>query len=77
MKSASHPGSRKPDYKVSVKERNGSRKGVIGAAWLNENGSISIQLNPGTLLDYQTSLNCHIKLFPYEHEDTDTDTNIP
>lgn len=59
----------RPDYKIKVvpkandSNRNcGSAKDVVvGVAWLNPTGSISVQLNPGTRLAWDDPL--HITLF--------------
>jgi hypothetical protein len=42
--------AKKPTHSLSVKLNDGT-SGTIGAGWLNEDGSISIQLNPCVVLD--------------------------
>ena len=38
--------SRKPDYRLKVLNKITEQKGEVGAGWANEDGSISIVLNP-------------------------------
>ena len=54
--------SRKPDYKLKVLNKKTSEKGEVGAAWLNEDGSISIQLN--MLVVLKRKKNLVLTLFP-------------
>ena len=59
------PRGRKPDYWVKAMQAHGEKldaKGKIGAAWTNEDGSISIDLNPFVVLEAHPAL--HITLFP-------------
>lgn len=52
---------RSPDYIVKALDKsNDQRKGRIGAAWLNEDGSISISLDPFVVIDASLTIN----LFP-------------
>lgn len=37
---------RKPDFIIRAKNKNGTQKGEIGAAWLNEDGSLFLKFNP-------------------------------
>lgn len=56
---------RKPDLELSVKLKGGSSTcRNAGRAWMNADGSISIQLNPGIHLSWNDG--CHISLFPIE-----------
>ncbi len=55
---------RRPDYKLKVMDKTNSKTNDIGAAWLNANGSISIQLNVCTFMQYNPDL--LITLFPNE-----------
>jgi hypothetical protein len=52
----------KPNYKVKVLNKKSSLKGHIGAAWINEDGTISIVLDNYISL-YQDG-NILITLFP-------------
>lgn len=59
-------GTRKPDFDLRVKVK-GSESGSgrsVGAAWENENGGISIKLNPCVILDWRDDV--HISLFRSE-----------
>lgn len=48
--------ARPPDYRLKVLDTGNDRHGVIGAAWANENGSISIVVDPGCALTYNPRL---------------------
>jgi hypothetical protein len=37
---------RKPDFKISALNKRTEERGAVGAGWLNENGTISIVLDP-------------------------------
>ena len=59
---------RKPDYRIAVKTRTKSvgkqGQGVIGAAWKEDDGSISISLSPCVVLRFEDDVG--IKLFPID-----------
>jgi hypothetical protein len=54
--------SRKPDYRVRVLHKTTNNKATVGAAWRNEDGSISIVFNPYVALPYDPDL--VVRLFP-------------
>jgi hypothetical protein len=55
-----------PDYTISVFSKSTQKKsGNIGAAWVQEDGRIQIQLNPGAALIGGIS-DFMITLFPYD-----------
>jgi hypothetical protein len=54
---------RKPDYQLSAMQ--GDLKGKVGAAWVNADGSISIDLNPFVVLQ-DGPLKLHLTLFKVE-----------
>ena len=63
--------ARSPDYVLKVKLKDasaGSTQGRVGAAWKNEDGSLSVQLDVGTVLDWRLSREAHITLFPADEE---------
>lgn len=63
---------RHPDY--FLKARIGKdRSGVLGSAWINKSGTISIRLAPGAVLDWHLSTQGTIILAPFEKPDFDTD----
>jgi hypothetical protein len=43
-------GGRKPDYKLKVLNKANERRGEVGGGWLNEDGSITVKLNPCIVL---------------------------
>ena len=56
---------RKPDYKLSATTRQGVtpvRKGQIGVAWANPDGSVAIKLDPFVVISAADNL--VITLFP-------------
>ena len=60
------PSSRSPDLVLKVKKATAkSGGGKMGAAWKNPDGSISLKLDPGTVLDWRmTEEGYLITLFP-------------
>jgi hypothetical protein len=61
---------RKPDYKISALNKRTDEKGTVGAAWLNENGTISIVLDPFVTLT-QTGKDLLLTLFPADGRSKD------
>lgn len=57
------PKGRSPDYKVAVLDKSTEKRGNVGAAWDNNDGSISIVLNSCVVLD-GNNVNLVITLFP-------------
>lgn len=53
--------SRKPDYNLTFLNTETGEKGTIGAAWLNEDESFSIRLNPFVVLQHSKAV--HFRLF--------------
>lgn len=60
---AKEPG-RKPAYRLSVLRKDNDKRGVVGAVWREDDGSISITINPCVVLRGDDDI--HIKLFPIE-----------
>ena len=62
---------RKPDFVLKARRVKSSRadngKGRIGVAWLNDNGSISIDLDPFIVLSSVEEL--QITLFPNDQDE--------
>ena len=56
--------SRTPDYNLKTLNKTTSEKCRVGAAWANEDGSISIVLNSFVVLPASKEL--EIRLFPYD-----------
>lgn len=61
------PSGRKPDYNLWVANKESDQKGKAGAAWKNEDGSISIQLDPYVVIRGRGHSGgmLTIMLFPY------------
>lgn len=66
MSTYQHKNGKKPDYIVKAMIGQGDKdmKGKVGAAWVNEDGSISIDLEPFVVLTAHADL--HITLFAKE-----------
>lgn len=60
---------RKPDYNVRAKRKASGESSFVGAAWKNENGSISVKIDPFVVLKGETDL--LITLFPRDRPDQD------
>lgn len=54
--------SRKPDYDVGALNKRTDIKGKVGAAWINDNGTITIILDPFVVLTGGSEM--VITLFP-------------
>ena len=55
---------RRPDYVLSVKVKDQVLRRRLGVAWANDDGSISIALDPCTVISWTD--NVHVSLFPNE-----------
>lgn len=68
---------RRPDYTLSAMDKgNDALKGSVGVAWINEDGSISVRLNPFVVLDTrQHSL--ELRLFKNDRETATPATKKP
>ncbi len=54
--------SRTPDFRIAALNKRTDEKAIIGAAWKNEDGSISITLN--SFIKIEGSKDILITLFP-------------
>ena len=59
--------ARKPDYRIKARTKDGRIDGVVGSAWVNESGNISIVLNPFVVLNSDTEL--QITMFPRDEKE--------
>lgn len=61
---------RKPDYvvKAVIRQHEKDMKGKVGAAWVNPDGSISIDLNPFVVLEANSNL--HIMMFKHDDKES-------
>jgi hypothetical protein len=62
---------RKPDYIVRSLHKQTNKKGIIGAAWVKEQGRISIAINPFIAIPINEDL--ILTLFPNTEPATDQD----
>ena len=61
-----------PHYKLKVKQRNGAvGETEVGRAWVNDDHSLSIQLNPCVVLSWRDDV--YITAFPIEYKEKKTD----
>jgi hypothetical protein len=51
-----------PTHKLSIITKDRTKKGVVGAAWMQSDGSFFITLNAGVYLSWQDDIT--IRLFP-------------
>lgn len=58
---------RKPDYRVAAMLKSTDQKSQVGAAWINEDGSIAVVLNEFTVLP-PGGKDLLITLFPNKDE---------
>lgn len=58
---------RKPDFRLKALDKDTDVKGSVGAGWLNDDGSISVVLNPWVVLNANKSL--VLTLFPIKETD--------
>ena len=64
--------ARRPDYELSALNKDTNEKNKVGAAWVNENGTISIKLNAFIKLEASTAL--VLTLFPPKQQTPNDDT---
>lgn len=65
---------RKPDFWFKAMNKNTNQKAKVGAAWQNQDGSISIDLNPFVVLSAPVATDLVLTLFPIDRskgENTD------
>lgn len=55
-----------PDFTVGVWHRPSKTSGNVGVAWAQDDGRISIKLNPGALLQFDPEM--FVTLFPYKEK---------
>lgn len=60
---------RKPDFYVRAKHKKSGEQSLIGAAWQNPNGSISIKIDPFVVL--QGGADLLLTLFPRDKKQED------
>lgn len=56
--------NRHPDFRLKALDKLTEIRGEVGAGWQNEDGSISIRLDPWTILE--SNPNLLLTLFPVE-----------
>lgn len=54
----------KPTHRLKVLDKSHGSRTTIGAGWENYDGSITIQLTPAVVLDYESCKDKVITLFP-------------
>jgi len=57
-------GAKKPTHVLKIKVKDSPAKANVGVGWANDDGSMSISLNPGTILDWRDPVT--INLFPWD-----------
>jgi len=56
----------KPTHRIKIKDKATKASGIVGSAWLNKNGSMSIHLNAGVTLSWTD--NVVITAFPVDRD---------
>ena len=67
--------SRRPDYELKAWHKTSNASGEVGAAWNNEDGSLSLVLNPGCMLMFDPEIK--LRLFPNEYKNKETNPTTP
>ncbi len=56
--------ARSPDYQLKARDKHSKAQTVVGRGWSNEDGSLSIQLNPCVTLSWRDEI--FITAFPID-----------
>lgn len=56
--------SARPTHRLKILHKASRRSTELAAGWQNEDGSISLVLNPGVELSWRDALDCVVTLFP-------------
>jgi hypothetical protein len=59
----------KPTHRLRVKDNATGATGTVGAGWANPDGSVSVHLDPGCALSYDTLKGKVLTLFPIERSE--------
>lgn len=65
---------RKPTHNISVINKVTGARGQVGAGWLNDNGTITLALNP--MVHLVSNPDCTITLFPIDYKPAERPTNM-
>lgn len=66
---------RRPTHRLVIKQRDGKLQTFAGVGWQNEQGWISINLNPAIVLDFKDQH--YISLYPIRYDEAPTGQNQP
>lgn len=55
---------RAPDYRLAATHKKTKTRSILGTAWINEEGFISIHLGPCVVIDSNFSHEFHLSLLP-------------
>lgn len=58
-----------PDFRLVVKDKLSPAQTVVGVAWANKHGGISITLGPGVSLTSESLRDCYLTLWPWGPRD--------
>lgn len=58
----------KPTHKLKMLQKSTKAYNEVGAGWQNADGSISVVLGVGIVLDWHDRLDCVLTLFPIDRE---------
>lgn len=58
----------KPTHRLKILDKGNDNRGVVGAGWENEDGSITIVLELAIVLDYENLQDKILTLFPINRD---------
>ena len=67
--------ARRPDYILKALNKDNDKQGVVGAAWVNEGGSIGVVFNPFVVIPNET--NIVLTLFPNDKKPDEAPNVVP
>lgn len=60
----------RPTHRLRIKDNETGATGTIGAGWVNEDGSVSVRLDPGCSVTYESLKGKVLTLFPIGKDET-------
>ena len=58
----------KPTHRLKILDKTNDNRGIVGAGWENEDGSITIVLEPAVVLNYENLKDKVLTLFPVNRD---------
>jgi hypothetical protein len=60
---------RPPEYKLTIKAKEGNQKQQVGVGWSNEYGGVNISLDPAVTLDRNLLKDFYLSMWPVSDEE--------